>query len=247
MKKGVSFVWVQQCQEAFDEIKRYLTSPPVLVASIAGKPFLLYVRSMDHSLGPMLAQQNDEGYEQAIYDLSRTLLGAKHRYHPVEKECLALVFAVQKTRHYLVGQTIHVISKVNPLRMLMTKPSSINGRLAKWAILLSQYDMHFLPQKAIKGQAIADFMVENPTPGTRRLYEDIPDESAEVHLAQTTLEDQVWQMFFDGASRVNPSGDLAADVGIVLVSPHHHVIPRAFTLTKPCSNNVVEYNALLIA
>src|SRR5436190_4831073 len=111
---------------------------------------------------------------------------------------------------------------------------------------LSQYDMHFLPQKAIKGRAIADFMAENPAPGSGRLYEDIPDESAEVHLAQTTQEDQVWQMFFDGASRVNPSGDLAAGVGIVLVSPHHHVIPRAFTLTKPCSNNVAEYNALLI-
>src|SRR3954470_21972179 len=53
-------------------------------------------------------------------------------------------------------------------------------------------------------------------------------------------------MFFDGASRVKPSGDLAAGVAIVLVSRHHHVIPRAFTLTKPCSNNVAEYNALLI-
>src|SRR3954468_24771689 len=138
-------------------------------------------------------------------------------------------------QHYLVGQTIHIISKVNPLRLLMTKTSSLNGRLAKSAILLSQYDMHFLPQKAIKGQAIADFMAENPAPGSRRLYEDIPEEAAEVQLAQTTLEDQVWQMFFDGASRVNPNRDLAAGVGIVLISPHHHVIPRAFTLTKPCS------------
>src|SRR3954464_14367630 len=154
MKKGVSFVWDQQCQEAFDEIKRYLTSPPVLIASVARKPFLLYVRSMDHSLGALLTQHNDEGYEQAIYYLSRALLEAEHRYHPVEKECLALVFAVQKMRHYLVGQTIHVISKVNPLRLLMTKPSSLNGRLAKWAILLSQYDMHFLPQKAIKGRLL---------------------------------------------------------------------------------------------
>src|SRR5436853_5774714 len=79
---------------------------------------------MEHSLGALLAQHNDEGHEQAIYYLSRTLLGAEHRYHPVEKECLALVFAVQKMRHYLVGQTVHVISKVNPLRLLMTKPSS---------------------------------------------------------------------------------------------------------------------------
>src|SRR4051812_35370845 len=198
--------------------------------------------SMDHSLGALLAQHNDEGHEHAIYYLSRTLLEAEHQYHPVENEYLALVFAVQNMRHYLVGQTVHVISKVNPLRLLMTKPSSLNGQLAKWAILLSQYDMHFFPQKAIKGQAIADFMVENPTPRSGRLYEDISDESAEVHLAQTTLEDQVWQMFFDGASRVNPSGDLAAGVGTVLVSPHHHVIPRAFPApitsrnTTPCSS-----------
>src|SRR4051812_1968805 len=165
-KKGVTFVWDQQCQEAFDEIKRYLTSPPVLIAPVAGKAFLMYVRSMDHSLGALLAQHNDEGYEQAIYYLSRTLLGAEHRYRPVEKECLALVFAVQNMRHYLVGQTIHVISKVNPPRLLMTKPSSLNGRLAKWVILLSQYDMHFLPQKAIKGQAIADFMAKNQPPNS---------------------------------------------------------------------------------
>src|SRR5205809_1401620 len=118
--------------------------------TVAGKPFLLYVRSMDHSLGALLAQHNDEGYEQAIYYLSRTLLGAEHRYRPVEKECLALVFAVQKMRHYLVGQTIHVVSKVNPLRLLMTKPSSLNVGLAKLAILLSQYNMNFLPQNAFK-------------------------------------------------------------------------------------------------
>ena len=52
--------------------------------------------------------------------------------------------------------------------------------------------MHFLPQKTIKRQAIADFMAENPASGSGKLYEDIPDETTEVHLAQTTLEDQVW-------------------------------------------------------
>lgn len=59
-----------------------------------------------------------------------------HWYNLVEKERLDLVFAVQKMRHYLMSQTIHVISKVNPLRLLMTKPSTLNGRLAKWTILL---------------------------------------------------------------------------------------------------------------
>ena len=96
---------------------------------------------MDHSLGALLAQNNDQGQEQAIYYLSRTMFGAEHRYNPVEKECLALVFEVQKIRHYLVEQLIHVISRVNPLRILIMKPSSLNNRLANWAILLSQYKM----------------------------------------------------------------------------------------------------------
>ena len=96
MKKGVSFIWDDACQQAFDEIKQYLTQPPVLAALVSGKPFLIYVRAMDHSLGALLAQNDDQGREQAIYYLSRTMIGAEHRYNPIEKECLALVFAIQK-------------------------------------------------------------------------------------------------------------------------------------------------------
>ena len=69
---------------------------------------------MDHSLGALLTQKNDEGHEQAIYYLTRILIGAESWYNTIEKEYLALVFAVQKIQHYLVGQTIHVVSKVNP-------------------------------------------------------------------------------------------------------------------------------------
>ena len=58
------------------------------------KPFLIYVRVMDHSLGALLAQNNDQGHEQAIYYLSRTMIRVEHRYNLIEKECLALVFAV---------------------------------------------------------------------------------------------------------------------------------------------------------
>ena len=56
----------------------------------------------------------------------------------------------------------------------------------------------------------------------------------------------MWQLFFDGASRTGPQGHVIAGVGVVLVSPQYYVIPRAFSLTEPCSNNVVEYNAFLI-
>ena len=80
----------------------------------------------------------------------------------------------------------------------MTKPSALNDRLTKWAMLLSQYDMHFLPQRATKGQAIADLLAENPRSNSATLFEEFPDETAEVHSAQANP--LVWQMYFDEAS-----------------------------------------------
>ena len=94
MKEDVSFIWDDACQQAFEEIKRYLTHPPVLIALVSGKPFLIYIQAMDHSLGALLAKNNDQRHERAIYYLSRTMIGAEHRYSPIEKECLALVFAI---------------------------------------------------------------------------------------------------------------------------------------------------------
>ena len=82
--------------------------------------------------------------------------------------------------------------------MLMTKPSLLNCRLAKWAILLSQYEMQFMPQKAIKGQALADFLADHPVLESSKLYKDIPDEIAEACMTQMSFEEQVWKLFFDG-------------------------------------------------
>ena len=53
-------------------------------------------------------------------------------------------------------------------------------------------------------------------------------------------------MFFDRASRIGPKGRIIAGVRVVFIFPQNHVLPRAFSLTESCSNNVAEYNALLI-
>ena len=93
---------------------------------------------------------------------------------------------------------------------------------------------------------MADFLAEHPDPRAAKLYGDLPDEVAEACQTQTSFEGQVWQLFFDGASRTSPKGHIVAGVGVVLVSPQDYVIPRAVSLTELCSNNVAEYNALLI-
>jgi len=79
--------------------------------------------------------------------------------------------------------------------------------------------MQFLPQKAVKGQVMADFLAEHPDPWATKFYEDLPDKVAEVCLTQTSFEGQVWQLFFDGASRTGPQGNIIAGVGVVLVYP----------------------------
>ena len=53
-------------------------------------------------------------------------------------------------------------------------------------------------------------------------------------------------MFFDEAIRIGPKCKIIASVGVVFISPQNHVLPRAFSLTEPCSNNVAEYNTLRI-
>jgi len=83
------------------------------------------------------------------------------------------------------NHTRHI--KSQSFKILMTKPSLLNGRLAKWAILLSQYEMKFLPQMAVKGQAVIDFLAEHLDPRATKLYKDLPDEVAEVCLTQTSF------------------------------------------------------------
>ena len=103
--------------------------------------------------------------------------------------------------------------------------------------------MTFVPQKAIKGQALTDFLAAHPVLESSKLHTDIPDEVIEANM---TSKDEVWQMFLDGASRTDPTDKIIAGVGVVFISPENHILPCAFSLTEPYSNNVTEYNALLI-
>lgn len=69
-----------------------------------------------------------------------------------------------------------------PTKVLMSKPHSLNGILANWALVLLQYDIHFVSQKEIKGQVIADFLVEHPIPKYSKLHKQIPDEVLEISM-----------------------------------------------------------------
>jgi RNase H-like domain found in reverse transcriptase len=136
MKKDVPFKWDLNCQKALDNIKEYLLNPLVLAAPIPEKKLILYTTALEGSLGALLAQENEQGKENALYYLSRMMVGAEHGYTPIEKYCLALIFVAKKLRHYMISHRVILISKVDPLKYLMTRPI-LTGRLAKWAIMLT--------------------------------------------------------------------------------------------------------------
>ena len=73
------------------------------MAPVQGRPLILYMAALERSLGAMLAQNNDEGKENALYYISRTMVSVEINYSSMEKICLPLVFPVQKLRHYLLS------------------------------------------------------------------------------------------------------------------------------------------------
>ena len=83
---------------AFELIKEYLLHPPILVPPMHTKPLLLYLSIIKDAVGSMLAKEDDDKYERAVYYLSKRFHDYETRYTPIEKSCFALMWAVQKLR-----------------------------------------------------------------------------------------------------------------------------------------------------
>ncbi|KAL1333382.1 hypothetical protein AAHE18_11G096500 [Arachis hypogaea] len=105
-------------QEAFDNIKQYLTNPPIMIPPRHGAPLKLYVSASEVTIGGMLAQEDENGNERVIYYLSRVLNDVESRYSPIEKLCLALYFSCLKLKYYLIPRNVYVISKFDVLKYI---------------------------------------------------------------------------------------------------------------------------------
>lgn len=227
------FKWDHQCEDAFNKIKAYLMQPPILMSPILGKSLLLYVSTIEVSLGIFLAQQDNEGKERAIYYISRTLVQYELNYSPTKKACLALVSASQKLRHYLLSQSIKLIAKIDPLKYLLSK-ATLTGRLAKWIMILSEFDIEYIDRKSIKGQVIADQLAEPLLQDDRPFQIEFPDVDILIVTTKT------WQLYFDGSYTQHGSG-----AGILFIIPQGYTIPKAYKLSFPCTNNTTKYEALV--
>ena len=141
-------------------MKEYLTNPLVLVPPVQEKPLILYLIVHERSMGCVLGQHDEAGHkEQAIYYLSKKLMDYESRYSPLEKMCYALAWAAQRLRQYMLYYTTWLITKLDPIKLIFEKPS-LSEKITRWQVLLSEFDILYVSQKAIKGSAIADFLAE---------------------------------------------------------------------------------------
>ncbi|XP_059292068.1 uncharacterized protein LOC132045492 [Lycium ferocissimum] len=228
LRKKNDFDWTPECQEALRELKRYLSSPPLLHTPKADEPLFLYLAVSEVAVSGVLVRE-ESGTQFPIYYVSRTLGDAETRYPHLEKLALALVSASRKLKPYFQCHPICVITTY-PLKNIMHKPE-LSGRLTKWAVEISGYDIEYRPRTAIKSQILADFVADF-TPSM------VPEVEKELMLTPGKFTG-VWSLHTDGASNHRGSG-----LGIVLRTPDGEVI-RQSVRTARLTNNEAEYEAMI--
>ncbi|XP_070013942.1 uncharacterized protein [Nicotiana sylvestris] len=242
VKKDAATSRIEEYQKAFDKIKEYLSKPPVLVLLEPGRPLLLYLSALDEAFGCNQGIHDETGRkEQAIYYLSKKFTPYEARYSLLERTCCALTWIAQKLRHYFCAYTTYLISKMDPLKYIFQKPMPM-GKLAKWQILLSEFDIVYVTQKAVKGQALANHLAENPVDGEyKQLKMYFPNEEVSFVGEDITEAYDGWRMFFDEAANFKGVG-----IGAVLVSEtgQHYLVSTKLRFT--CTNNMAEYEACIL-
>jgi len=131
----------------------------MLVPPQHGKPFRLYLSTDDTVIVSALIQEF-EGKERVIYYLRKRLVDAETRYSTVEKLCLCLFFSCTKLRHYLLLAKCTVICKDDIVKYMLSMPI-LSGRIGKWILALSEFDLRYKSAKAVKAQVMADFVTQH--------------------------------------------------------------------------------------
>jgi hypothetical protein len=168
--------------------------------------------------------QEDGGKEFFIAYLSRRISETEGRYTFIEKLCLSLYHACTKLCHYMLMSFCAVVCQFDVIKCMLQKPI-LSGRLGKWAYALTEYDLGYMPLKAMKGQVIADFIV---------------DHSVGMEEVLCVNNAKMWFMSFDGSMCNQVQG-----IGCFIRSTHAMEHELSIRLEFECTNNQAEYKALI--
>ncbi|XP_072087011.1 uncharacterized protein [Arachis hypogaea] len=218
IKKKNKFEWNDDCERAFSKLKATLSQPLILQKPLQGEDLFLYLSVTDWAISSALVTERDK-VQHPVYFVSKTLQHAELNYPRIEKLALALIFSARRLRPYFQSHVIHVRTD-HPLRQVLYKPE-VAGRLIKWAVELSEFDIRYQPRGPIKSQFLADFIAELTLP------------SEDDHAKQ-------WILYVDGSSNHEGCG-----AGIRLEADDGFILEHSIHLAFKASNNQSEYEALL--
>ncbi|GKB57896.1 reverse transcriptase domain-containing protein [Tanacetum coccineum] len=224
--KKSDFQWTQEAEAAFKQMKKLIAELPMLTAPKEKEELIVYLAAAKEAISAVLMTDR-EGKQVPVYFVSRALRGPEINYTPMEKLVLALLSASKRLKRYFQAHTIVVITD-QPIKQLLSS-SEISGRMLKWKFELEGYDIQYRPRTAIKGQILADFIVERPE-------EESPDEL----MTEPEEIPEPWTLFTDGSSCIDGSG-----AGLILTNPEGVEFTYAMRFTFEATNNEAEYEALI--
>jgi len=139
----------------------------------------------------------------------------------------------------MLSYTTWLVSKMDPVKYIFEKPA-LTRRIARWQVLLLEFDIVYVTQKAIKGSTLADYLAQQPINDYQPMHLEFLDEDI-MTLFEEEVEDEdrdKWIVWFDGASNA-----LGHGVGVVLLTPDNQCIHFTARLGFDCTNNMAEYEA----
>ncbi|CAN0898822.1 Retrovirus-related Pol polyprotein from transposon 17.6 [Linum grandiflorum] len=139
LAKDSHFIFTDECLKAFTRLKKELTSAPIMLPPDWTLPFELMCDASDFAVGAVLGQKKD-GKLHAIYYASKLLNDAQLNYTTTEKELLAVVYAFDKFRSYLMGSNTIVYTDHSAIKYLLSKKDA-KPRLLRWVLLLQEFDL----------------------------------------------------------------------------------------------------------
>lgn len=156
LRKGKTWSWNEDCESAFQAIKDSLVSAPILSCPDFTLPFTVQTDASAYGIGAVLSQKKPTGEEHVICYISRSLTRQERNYSVTERECLAVIYAVEKLRPYLEGYAFTVITDHHSLLWLnnLKEPT---GRLARWAVRLQQFSFEIIHRKG-KDHVVPDLL-----------------------------------------------------------------------------------------
>uniref|UniRef100_A0A7G3ANC8 RNA-directed DNA polymerase n=1 Tax=Lutzomyia longipalpis TaxID=7200 RepID=A0A7G3ANC8_LUTLO len=132
-------VWTSEAERAFEEIKRALGSAPILRNPKYDRVFHVCTDASDVGIGAQLTQRDDNGDEYTVTYISQKLSETQKKWSIGERECLSVIVALNKWRHYLEGSKVVLVTDSEALKWLL-KQGDAKGRIGRWALQIQQFD-----------------------------------------------------------------------------------------------------------